>query len=281
MGKRSMIYSLQKGLLFAMQTTSTNKTGATTKKSTPTPNGVSQKNGLTTKNSASSGKAPPAPPAPPQHVDMKHDIPQLVAASIGALLVGALYLAMPNKLTLGPSWLPLLAGGVLLTPALTIVFTTTNHRDHRVHRLIRQFTLILLAILTAMLLGSLALLIQNIANISWGPDLLKPAVLLWSCNVLVFGIWYWEMDGDGPEHRRRNEHVAADFQFPQQSGGKPEKGWFPGFIDYLFLAFCSATALSPADTMPLSRRAKLMMMSEAIISMVILVLLVSRSVNII
>ena len=74
-------------------------------------------------------------------------------------------------------------------------------------------------------------------------------------------------------------HEAADFQFPQQLGGNTS-GWAPDFIDYLFLAFCSATALSPADTMPLTRAAKLLMMCEAIISLLIIVLLVARAVNI-
>jgi hypothetical protein len=258
-----------------MQISSTDKAGAAPKKSATQPNNGMQKNTLTRKTTTPAGKPTPVP----QELDTSRDVPQLVAASIGALLVGGLYLELPEKLSLGPSWLPLVAGGVLLTPALFIVFSTDHHEP--VHHLIRRFTLSLLAILTAALLGSLGLLIHNIAFISKGVDLLKPAVLLWSCNVLIFGIWYWEMDGGGPIHRRRNGHGAVDFQFPQQSGGKPEKGWFPGFIDYLFLAFCSATALSPADTMPLSRRAKLMMMSEAIISMVILALLVSRSVNII
>ena len=54
----------------------------------------------------------------------------------------------------------------------------------------------------------------------------------------------------------------------------------PGFVDYLFLAFNFATALSPADTAPLTWRAKLLMMAEALISGTILVLLVARSVNI-
>ncbi len=210
--------------------------------------------------------------------DAAPDVPQLVAAAIGALMVGLIYWELPEKLTVGPNWVPLAATVALLAPALLIVFTT----DHGpMHHLIRKFTLSLLVVLTAALIGSLALLIHNIVYISRGIDLLKPAVLLWSCNVLIFGIWFWEMDGNGPINRRRHQHVASDFQFPQQSGGKPEKGWFPGFIDYLFLAFCTSTALSPADTMPLTRRAKLMMMSEAIISLLILVLLVSRSVNII
>jgi uncharacterized membrane protein len=74
-------------------------------------------------------------------------------------------------------------------------------------------------------------------------------------------------------------HQAADFQFPQQVGGNQSK-WEAGFIDYLFLAFCFATALSPADTPPLTRRAKLQMMVQALISLVIVVVLIGRSINI-
>ena len=95
----------------------------------------------------------------------------------------------------------------------------------------------------------------------------------------MFATWYWEIDGGGPRKRLIAGHQAADFQFPQQIGGNTS-GWAPGFIDYLFLAFCSATALSPADTMPLARRAKLLMMGEALISLLILFLLVARAVNI-
>jgi len=104
-------------------------------------------------------------------------------------------------------------------------------------------------------------------------------VAIWAMNVLVFGVWYWETDGGGPATRHRNGHRAVDFQFPQQMGGDPGR-WKPGFVDYVFLAFCSATALSPADTMPLTRQAKLLMMAEALISMTVLVVLVGRSVNI-
>jgi len=216
--------------------------------------------------------------APQESIDTSPDVPQLVAASIGALMVGLIYRELPGNLTLGPSWVPLVASVVLLAPALILVFTS----DHGpAHHIIRKLTLGLLAVLTAALIGSLALLVHNIVDIARGIELLKPAVLLWSCNVLIFGIWYWEMDGNGPINRRRNHHAAADFQFPQQQHDADMKGWFPGFIDYLFLSFCTSTALSPADTVPLTRRAKLMMMSNAVISMLVLVLLVSRSVNII
>lgn len=106
---------------------------------------------------------------------------------------------------------------------------------------------------------------------------MRAGALLWLSNILIFAVWYWEIDGDGPLHRHQRGHPAIDFMFPQQATGKP---FAPGFVDYLFLAFCFATALSPADTAPLTARAKLLMMGEALVSIAIIVLLVARSVNI-
>jgi hypothetical protein len=74
-------------------------------------------------------------------------------------------------------------------------------------------------------------------------------------------------------------HQAADFMFPQQADGN-ETGWVPEFVDYLFVAFTGATALSPTDTFPLTRPAKLLMMTEAMLSLIIIVLLAARAVNI-
>jgi uncharacterized membrane protein len=96
----------------------------------------------------------------------------------------------------------------------------------------------------------------------------------------VSALWYWEIDGGGPEKRRQSDHQAADFLFPQQMGGHVEN-WAPHFFDYLYLAFTGATAFSPTDTMPLSRRAKFLMMIEAILALIIISFVVSRAINII
>ena len=135
-----------------------------------------------------------------------------------------------------------------------------------------------LAPLVLALIISLVLLIVDLPHERHAIDLLRPAGVLWISNILIFAQWYWEIDGDGPILRHKHGHKAADFQFPQQADGK---AWAPGFVDYLFLAFCSATALSPADTVPLSRRAKLLMMVQASISLLLIALVISRSVNII
>lgn len=203
------------------------------------------------------------------------EAPQLVIASLGTLLAGALYLAMPEKLTLGPRWLLLVVVAAMLVPFAVLVVGMGRSLPFRVAR---SLALSQAGVLSVALVGSLALLLTHLAILK-ATDILKPAALLWGINILVFAIWYWEIDGDGPIKRRLRSHEAADFLFPQQVGGNKTK-WVPGFIDYLFLAFCFATALSPADTPPLTRRGKLMMMVEAVISLLIIVLLIARSVNI-
>lgn len=207
------------------------------------------------------------------------DIEQLVVAAAGAMLIGLMYLALPSHLTFQPSWLLLPIEALLLAPPLISVLYLRRALPYGVAR---GLALVLLAVVTAALIGTVGSLVRSLPTVKNAErDLLIPAGLIWSINVLVFAVWYWEIDGGGPLRRHRSrERLAEDFQFPQQAGGNPTR-WLPGFVDYVYLAFCTATALSPADTVPLRQRAKLLMMVEALISLLLLVLVVARSVNII
>ncbi len=112
--------------------------------------------------------------------------------------------------------------------------------------------------------------------------MLRAAVTLWAANVLVFASWYWRLDAGGPNERdRRETHGQGAFLFPQMlMPGKQGRGWRPGFVDYLFLAFNTSTAFSPTDVPVLSRWAKLMMMVQASISLATVALIAARAVNI-
>lgn len=198
------------------------------------------------------------------------------AVIIGILAIGLLYLALPESLTPGPSWLLLAIEAALLIP---LIFIGMTHRPVP-HITIRLFACAVLAVVTAGLAASIALLVYELLYEKVKPNfLLRSAALLWFTNILVFALWYWEIDGGGPHKRHMSGHQAADFMFPQQADGN-KTGWVPEFVDYLFLAFTGATALSPADTFPLTRPAKLLMMAEAILSLIIIVLLAARAVNI-
>ncbi len=189
------------------------------------------------------------------------------------VLIGVIYAALPANLRIiEPNWLLLVIEAVLILPLLLI------HR-RLTHTTIRLLILILLGIITLALAAGITLLVVTLPKNSQGLTLLRSAVLLWVFNVLVFALWYFDIDGGGPYQRHLSKHQAADFMFPQQVDGNTT-GWAPLFLDYLFLAFTGATALSPADTFPLTRQAKALMMIEAIFSMAIIVLLAARAVNI-
>jgi hypothetical protein len=109
-------------------------------------------------------------------------------------------------------------------------------------------------------------------------------------NIIVFALWYWELDGEGPFDRDQYASACVtpsiDFLFPQMSidpnrikGVNPEH-WRPLFLDYFYLSFTNALAVSPTDTMPLTRTAKMLMLGESLISFVTVALILARSVNI-
>jgi hypothetical protein len=56
--------------------------------------------------------------------------------------------------------------------------------------------------------------------------------------------------------------------------------WEPAFVDYLYVSFANATAFSPTDVLPLSRWAKLAMMTQSAISIATVALVIARAVNI-
>lgn len=197
------------------------------------------------------------------------------AAILGLLAIGALYLLLPDKLIIGPSWLLLLIEAILLLPL--VVSWLIRYRLP--HRAIRVLALALLAVTTLALAIGIALLVYTLKG-ERGDILLRSAGTLWVLNILVFALWYFEIDGGGPMKRHLSGHRAADFMFPQQAPGNTDTNWTPHFVDYLFLAFTGATALSPADTYPLTRKAKALMIVEAMFSLVVIVLLAARAVNI-
>ena len=132
--------------------------------------------------------------------------------------------------------------------------------------------------------ASIILLIHLLINGASAPTastLLRAALHMWVVNVLLFALWYWQLDGGGPVARPRCAPAQRDFLFPQQT--EPlllDSGWRPLFLDYLYVSFTNATAFSPTDTMPLSRWAKMLMLVQSAISLSLAVMVVARAVNI-
>jgi hypothetical protein len=114
-----------------------------------------------------------------------------------------------------------------------------------------------------------------------GRTLIMAGFVLWVTNVLLFGLWYWQIDRGGPIERRLGHLETVDFLFPQMSDPRwGARDWTPGLVDYLYVSLTNATAFSPTDTMPLTRAAKSLMSAQALASLVTVGLVVARAVNI-
>ncbi|MNH58570.1 hypothetical protein D3C73_103750 [compost metagenome] len=114
-----------------------------------------------------------------------------------------------------------------------------------------------------------------------GHDLLINGLVIYVTNIMMFALWYWEMDGGGPEKRATNTTSREDFLFPQMLHPLVfTKKWLPGFIDYLYLSATNVTNFASADTIPVSRRAKALMMIQALASVITVVLVAARAINI-
>ena len=202
-------------------------------------------------------------------------------ATVALLSVGGLRLALPEYLSLGPSW-------ILLVVVVALMIPTIWARYCDFDSLNKILGYLLTSMVTADMIWSLSRLIGAIPLHKELPaDMLRSAAALWITNILVFASWYWRLDAGGPRAReQRGVHTDGAFLFPQMTlnpQAKREMGeelWSPGFVDYLFLAFNTSTAFSPTDSPVLSRWAKILMMVQALISFATVALLAARAVNI-
>jgi hypothetical protein len=195
-------------------------------------------------------------------------------AAMALVLVGIAYALVSDRLTVGPRW------ALLVVAVVAVIVARVLHWRGLLYA--RRWTVIVsLAAVTAAITTSAAFLFVGLLNHSVDPsDLLQGGALLWASNIVLFGLWYWEVDGGGPAHRLATACGSTDFAFPQTIlGDGNHGGWEPEFFDYLFLAFNTSTAFSPTDTMVLARRSKLLMMYQSVVSLATVVVLVARAIN--
>ena len=209
-----------------------------------------------------------------------HDAEPFWPAQLAAAAALALYLTLPHALIMGPKWLVPSVEGVLL---LGLVITTPT-RHHMQSSRLRGLIVGLLGLVSLTTLIALILLARFLLDGSHarGHALLFAGAVLWLTNVLIFGIWYWELDAGGPAHRLAPSKARRppDFLFPQLAQPALAPGWRPGFVDYLYTSYTNATAFSPTDTMPLSAMAKLLMATQSLIALITILLVVARAVNV-
>ena len=173
---------------------------------------------------------------------------------------------------------------MLEVAALVAVIVRDPGRIDRRTRAARRTTLVLIALLTIGTLGSLVVLALDVVDTSYSnvgaTALLGRGAALWVTNVVVFSLWFWEVDRGGAAERAAGSKIPPSFGFPEEA--MPElvpEGWMPRYPDYLFLSFTNATAFSPTDTLPLRIWAKMTMMLQAVVSLVLAVMVVAWAIN--
>lgn len=214
----------------------------------------------------------------------------------GAIVAtAALNAFLINNLTVFPWWLASTVELALLVP-LSIATAWTHaqmraatselhwRKIHHHRRLIRRAAIGLTALITLInfqaLYGVLHALLHG-SHGATGQGLLIDALNIWLTNVIVFALWFWNLDRGGPALRGLRKEPVADLLFAQMSADCPgHAGWSPGFIDYVFVSFTNATAFSPTDTLPLTARSKLLFMVEATASLLTVGLVAARAVNV-
>lgn len=165
---------------------------------------------------------------------------------------------------------------------LLLVLLTVKKRSGRIYSQ-RSLTIILIAFITAVNIFSLILLINALLfgqNDITGHSLLVNGFVIYVTNMLMFALWYWQLDGGGPQWRLSKQR-QRDFLFPQMIHERyARSNWLPGFTDYLYLSGTNVTNFASADTLPLTHRAKLMMLTQALVSVTTVVLVLARAISV-
>jgi hypothetical protein len=198
------------------------------------------------------------------------------AAVIAVILI---HVWLPEPFAIRPRWLmPVLESVLLIGLVAANPITLT-----RESRLIRVASLALIGAISA---ANAWILLREVGRLVGGAEhdavrILSTGAAIWVINVLLFALWYWELDRGGPVARAKGRGPYPAFLFPQMSEGSlTPPGWRATFLDYLYLAFTNATAFSPTDVMPLSRWAKAIMMIQSALSLVVVALVIARAINV-
>jgi hypothetical protein len=202
--------------------------------------------------------------------------------ALAIVAAAALHVALPAKYRVNPPWV---APAVLLVLLAALIIGDPGRID-RQKAWLRVTTGAVIALLTLANLYAAVRLVHDIvtankvfANNATG--LLATGGVIWATNVIAFGLWYWDLDRGGAAARAHHPYANPAFVFPEmQHTDYTPAGWVPEFADYLSLSFWTATAFSPTDVSAIKRWAKLLMMTEAAVSLGIGALVIARAINI-
>ena len=201
-------------------------------------------------------------------------------AGIAILAAIGLQVLLPQDLAFAPRWLlPAIELGLFLTLVIE-----NPLRVNRESMVLRTVSIALVAVASLAIAWSAGRLVYHLVT---GADRDSAAALLlnggaiWLTNVIVFALWYWEVDRGGPAARAAARHDYPDFLFAQMTAPEMTSwDWEPRFADYLYLSFTNATAFSPTDTLPLTARVKTLMGIQSAISLLTIAIIAARAVNV-
>lgn len=200
---------------------------------------------------------------------------------IAVLVLPIFSAALPGKYQLMPRGIPFTIGVALAIPMVLAGLSPMNRTFVRLERIAAA---IVIPFAVALEIALLTLLFINMVKAHSplsGLTLLTTSIALWVNNIVIFALIYWQIDRGGPAGRLSGWRGRSDFTFPR---GDPcdnvPEDWQPSFADYLAVAFNTATAFSPTDVLPLRVRAKMLMMVESFISLVTVVAVGARAINI-
>ena len=202
--------------------------------------------------------------------------------ALAVLAAGGLRAALPSQLRNGDArWVFI----VILVALLTILVIGDPGRIDRDSTWLRVMTGTLIGLISAVnAVAAVRLVTGIIDGVAFSNNaniLLASGGAIWLSNIITFGLWYWDLDRGGAAARARGSGRPPAFVFPEMTYAEyVGPGWYPKFLDYLYLSFTNAVAFSPTDVSAINPWAKLMMMAEEAISLLVAILVVSRAVNI-
>ena len=202
--------------------------------------------------------------------------------ALAILVTAGLHVALPAQYRVQPRWV---VPAVLLALLAALIIGDPGRID-REKPWLRAVTGITIAFITVANLFSAGRLIRDILTnnkmfANNATALLATGGVIWATNVIAFGLWYWDLDRGGAAARAHRPDANPAFVFPEMlHTDYVPATWVPRFVDYLSLAFWTATAFSPTDVSAIKPWAKLLMAVEASVSIGIGTLVIARAINI-
>jgi hypothetical protein len=203
--------------------------------------------------------------------------------ALAIIAAAGLHVALPARYRVQPAWvLP-----AVLLGLLAVLIVGDPGRIDRQKTWLRIVTGVVIAFLTlANVLAAGRLVAEILTNnklfAAHPGGLLAAGGVVWATNVIAFGLWYWDLDRGGAASRAHHPDRNPAFVFPEmQHTAYVPANWVPRFVDYLSLAFWTATAISPTDISAIKPWAKLLMMLEAGCSIVLAALVIARAINVV